>query len=166
MTLFGEELRRLRKRSGLSQETLAARAGLSPEAVSLLERGRRSPRMTTMRLLAEGLRLAEADRAALFAAATYDGRDGRANFADHPVGRDKELREVAELIERDDTRLLTLLGPAGVGKTRIAVGYAATQPARFPDGVHWFPIGTLNDPSTVLSALAGPRRTQHPEGNR
>ena len=61
MTLFGEELRRLRKRSGLSQETLAARAGLSPEAVSLLERGRRSPRMTTMRLLAEGLRLAEAD---------------------------------------------------------------------------------------------------------
>ena len=49
MNLFGEELRRLRRRSGLSQETLAARAGLSPEAVSLLERGRRSPRMTTMR---------------------------------------------------------------------------------------------------------------------
>ena len=52
VNLFGEELRRLRRRSGLSQETLAARAGLSPEAVSLLERGRRSPRMTTMRLLA------------------------------------------------------------------------------------------------------------------
>ena len=64
-------------------------------------------------------------------------------------------RELAKLIERDDTRLLTLLGPAGVGKTRIAVGYVATQPARFPDGVHWFPIGTLNDPSTVRSALAG-----------
>jgi predicted ATPase/DNA-binding XRE family transcriptional regulator len=157
MTLFGEELRRLRKRSGLSQETLAARAGLSPEAVSLLERGRRSPRMTTMRLLAEGLRLAEADRAALFAAANLNepATPSLPVFADQPVGRDKELREVAELIERDDTRLLTLLGPAGVGKTRIAVGYAATQPARFPDGVHWFPIGTLNDPSTVLSALAG-----------
>jgi transcriptional regulator with XRE-family HTH domain len=157
MTLFGEELRRLRKRSGLSQETLAARAGLSPEAVSLLERGRRSPRMTTMRLLAEGLRLADADRAALFAAANLHEPETPSLpvFADHPVGRDKELREVAELIERDDTRLLTLLGPAGVGKTRIAVGYAATQPARFPDGVHWFPIGTLNDPSTVLSALAG-----------
>jgi len=156
MTLFGEELRRLRKRSGLSQETLAARAGLSPEAVSLLERGRRSPRMTTMRLLAEGLRLAEADRAALFAAANLHepATPSLPMFADHPVGRDKELREVAELIERDDTRLLTLLGPAGVGKTRIAVGYAATQPVRFPDGVHWIQIGTINDPSTELSALA------------
>ena len=69
MSLFGEELRRLRRRSGLSQETLAARAGLSPEAVSLLERGRRSPRMTTMRLLADGLQLREIDRSSLFASA-------------------------------------------------------------------------------------------------
>jgi predicted ATPase/DNA-binding XRE family transcriptional regulator len=157
MNLFGKELRRLRRRSGLSQETLAARAGLSPEAVSLLERGRRSPRMTTMRLLAEGLRLPESDRSALFASVNFDEPSvpSLPVFADQPIGRDAELRTVAELIERDDTRLLTLLGPAGVGKTRIAVGYAATQPARFPDGVHWFPIGTLNDPTTVLSALAG-----------
>src|SRR5512133_169732 len=157
MNLFGEELRRLRRRSGLSQETLAARAGLSPEAVSLLERGRRSPRLTTMRLLAEGLRLPESDRSTLFASVNLHEPSipSLPAFADHPVGRDKELREVAELIERDDTRLLTLHGPAGVGKTRIAVEYAVTQPTKFPDGVHWFPIGTLNDPSTVIGALAG-----------
>jgi predicted ATPase/DNA-binding XRE family transcriptional regulator len=157
MNLFGEELRRLRRRSGLSQETLAARAGLSPEAVSLLERGRRSPRMTTMRLLAEGLRLPESDRSALFASVNLHepATPSLPVFADHPIGRDSELREVAEIIERDDTRLLTLLGPAGVGKTRIAVSYAATQPPGFPDGVNWFPMGTLNDPATVLSALAG-----------
>jgi predicted ATPase/DNA-binding XRE family transcriptional regulator len=157
MTLFGEQLRRLRRRSGLSQETLAARAGLSPEAVSLLERGRRSPRMTTLRLLAEGLSLPESDRSALFASVNFHQPSvpSLPVFADHPIGRNTELQAVAELIERDDTRLLTLLGPAGVGKTRIAVGYAATQPARFPDGVYWFPIGTLNDPTTVLSALAG-----------
>src|SRR5512132_1902545 len=157
MTLFGEELRRLRRRSALSQETLAARAGLSPEAVSLLERGRRSPRMTTMQLLAEGLSLPESDRSALFASVNFHEPSvpSLPVFADHPVGREAELRTVAELIERDDTRLLTLLGPAGVGKTRIAVEYAATQPTQFPDGVHWFPIGTLNDPTTVLSALAG-----------
>ena len=157
MTLFGEQLRRLRRRSGLSQETLAARAGLSPEAVSLLERGRRSPRLTTMRLLAEGLRLPESDRTALFASVNLHepSTPSLPVFADRPIGRDSELQQVAELIERDDTRLLTLSGPAGVGKTRIALEYAAAQPARFPDGVHWFPIGTLSDPSTVLSALAG-----------
>ena len=157
MNLFGQELRRLRRRSGLSQETLAARAGLSPEAVSLLERGRRSPRMTTMRLLAQGLRLPESDRSALFASVNLrePSAPSLPAFADRPIGRDNELRQVAQLIERDDTRLLTLLGPAGVGKTRIAVEYAATRPERFPDGVHWFPIGTLNDPSTVLNALAG-----------
>jgi predicted ATPase/DNA-binding XRE family transcriptional regulator len=157
MNLFGEELRRLRRRSGLSQETLAARAGLSPEAVSLLERGRRSPRMTTMRLLAEGLSLPEADRSALFASVNLSEPAAPALpvFADHPVGRDAELHAIAQIMEREDTRLLTLLGPAGVGKTRIAVGYAVTQPSQFADGVHWFPIGTLNDPSTVLSALAG-----------
>ena len=91
MNQFGEELRRLRRRSGLSQETLAARAGLSPEAVSLLERGRRSPRMTTMRLLAEGLRLPESDRSALFAAVNLHEPPTSLLpvFADHPVGRDK-----------------------------------------------------------------------------
>jgi predicted ATPase/DNA-binding XRE family transcriptional regulator len=157
MNLFGEELRRLRRRSGLSQETLAARAGLSPEAVSLLERGRRSPRVTTMRLLADGLSLPESDRSALFASVNFHEPSvpSLPVFTDHPIGRGAELQAVAELIERDDTRLLTLLGPAGVGKTRIAAGYAATQPAQFPDGVYWFPIGTLNDPTTVLIALAG-----------
>jgi transcriptional regulator with XRE-family HTH domain len=69
MTQFGEELRRLRKRSGLSQELLAAGAGLSTEAVSLLERGRRTPRMTTMRLLADGMDLAQIDREAFYASA-------------------------------------------------------------------------------------------------
>jgi transcriptional regulator with XRE-family HTH domain len=95
MNLFGQELRRLRRRSGLSQETLAARAGLSPEAVSLLERGRRSPRMTTMRLLAQGLRLPESDRSALFASVNLrePSAPSLPAFADRPTGRDSELRE-------------------------------------------------------------------------
>ena len=66
MGAFGDELRRLRKRAGMSQELLADRAGLSPEAVSLLERGRRSPRMTTMRLLADALELDPPTRQRLF----------------------------------------------------------------------------------------------------
>lgn len=70
MSGFGSVLRRLRRGSGLSQEALAHRAGLSQDAISLLERGRREPRMTTLRMLAEAMNLTQADRAELFSAPT------------------------------------------------------------------------------------------------
>ena len=93
MSLFGDELRRLRRGAGLSQETLAARAGLSPEAVSLLERGRRSPRLTTMRLLAEAMGVSDVDRHALFATAQLpaDAVTTLPIFPDRPIGRTAEL---------------------------------------------------------------------------
>ncbi len=155
MTTFGTELRRLRRASGLSQEVLAARAGLSSEAVSLLERGRRSPRMTTMRLLADGMSLSEPDRAALFAAASLEkaASPPLPVFPDHPVGREDLLASVSALLLRDSTRMVTLLGPAGVGKSRVAVAYAASRPAQFPGGVHWLPMGALNDPPTMAGTL-------------
>ena len=68
MSTFGSERLQYRQRAGMSQEGLAARAGLSPEAVSLLERGRRSPRMTTLSLLADALRLGGDERDKFFAA--------------------------------------------------------------------------------------------------
>lgn len=68
MSTFGSELRWYRQRAGMSQEGLAARAGLSPEAVSLLERGRRSPRITTLSLLADALRLRPDERERFFGA--------------------------------------------------------------------------------------------------
>ena len=67
---FGDLLKRHRLTAGLSQEELAERAGLSPRGVSDLERGARTnPRPGTVRLLAEALQLAEADRAAFLVAA-------------------------------------------------------------------------------------------------
>ncbi len=156
MSQFGDELRRLRRSSGLSQEMLAARAGLSPEAVSLLERGRRSPRMTTMRLLGDALRLRETDRSSLFASVRTAEPTAPVLpvFADAIVGRTADLDNLGRLVERDDSRLITLLGPAGVGKTRIAVAYAERQALRYPDGVHWMPVGALAD-TTLLPSLAG-----------
>ena len=68
-TPFGDLLRRLRSAASLSQEELAERAGLSRRGISDLERGaRRAPHPETVRLLANALGLADADRAALLAA--------------------------------------------------------------------------------------------------
>lgn len=66
---FGEVLRRFREMAGLSQRTLASRAGLSEEFVSSLERGKRKPRVESARRLAQALRVGDRERGALFAAA-------------------------------------------------------------------------------------------------
>src|SRR2546423_10024185 len=67
---FGHLLRRLRRAAGLTQQALAERAGLSLDAVGMLERGvRRAPRMATVTLLAQGLGLSGVQRDALAAAA-------------------------------------------------------------------------------------------------
>src|SRR5215467_10923972 len=67
---FGTLLKRYRVAAGLTQEALAAQAGLSPRGISDLERGeRRAPRKETIHLLAEALHLSEAKRAQLEAAA-------------------------------------------------------------------------------------------------
>jgi predicted ATPase/class 3 adenylate cyclase len=68
------------------------------------------------------------------------------------LGREAELSEVVGLLE--DTRLLTLTGPGGTGKTRLALQAAGLASEAYPDGVYWIPLAPLRDPSLVL-ATAG-----------
>lgn len=70
------------------------------------------------------------------------------------IGRDREIGDVADLIRRDDVRLVTLTGPGGVGKTRLAIAVASLAADEFPDGVHFVDLSALNDPSLVVPAIA------------
>jgi len=70
------------------------------------------------------------------------------------LGRENELAEVSALLSRVDVCLLTLSGPGGTGKTRLALQAAATQADRFADGVWWVPLASLRDPQLVLEEAA------------
>lgn len=70
------------------------------------------------------------------------------------LGRDPELADVVALLSRDDVRLLTLTGPGGTGKTRLALQAAADASDSFPDGVWWVPLAALRDPALIVSSLA------------
>jgi predicted ATPase/class 3 adenylate cyclase len=63
------------------------------------------------------------------------------------VGRDRELRELAELLRSD--RVVTLVGPGGSGKTRLALHAAADAVGEYPDGVLWVPLAAISDPEIV-----------------
>ncbi len=70
------------------------------------------------------------------------------------VGREDELALAMSLLGRPDLRLLTLTGPGGIGKTRLAIEIAGKSGSLFPDGVRFVPLAPIQDPSMVMPAVA------------
>ena len=68
------------------------------------------------------------------------------------IGREDELRELTGLLEH--SRLLTLTGPGGGGKTRLGLQLAAAVTGSFPDGVFFVALAPVGDPDLVLSSIA------------
>lgn len=70
------------------------------------------------------------------------------------IGRDRELTDLGALLAAGEVRLITLTGPGGIGKTRLALEAVDAAAAGFPDGVHWVPLATLRDDRLVLESVA------------
>ena len=70
------------------------------------------------------------------------------------VGRDRELDEVVALLRRQDVRCVTLTGPGGTGKTRLALSVAAAVQDDYRDGVFFIPLATITDQSLVMAQVA------------
>lgn len=71
------------------------------------------------------------------------------------VGREKELAELVDMLGRAHVRLATIIGPGGIGKTRLALSAAEALSSSFPDGVYFVNLAPLTDGSQVLHAIGG-----------
>ncbi len=159
---LGELLRSLRSAALLSQETLAERAGLSTRTVSDIETGSaRTPRLITVMLLAEAMGLSDGDRARLQDAARKPSARTAAAFAPvaalQPVtlvGRDADAERIGALLAGRDVRLVTLTGPAGVGKTSLATKVAIERAGEFEHGVAIAELAGIAEPTAVPGAVA------------
>ena len=163
---FGDHLRRLREAAGFTQEELAERAGLSRDAVSALERGhRRHPHPQTVRALADALALSDLEYGELRASApkrsagrTSEEPAARPSRLPTPltrlVGRHRELANLRSLLTVGGVRMVTLTGPGGTGKTRLALEVAANLEASFPGGAVFVSLVAVQHPALILPAIA------------
>jgi predicted ATPase/DNA-binding CsgD family transcriptional regulator/DNA-binding XRE family transcriptional regulator len=144
----GERLRRLRRRLGLSQEQLARRLGVSFATVNRWESGRTQISAKSLATLAELEAGVAADEA--------DGTGARGDGTALPVarssfvGRERELAELTQLLQ---ARLITLIGPGGVGKSRLAAQVLGRRSPGDADVV-FVPLEQVRYPRTLASALA------------
>ena len=161
---FGAQLKALREAAGFTQEELATIAGLSVHAVSALERGeRRRPHVETMRSLSAAFDLTGATRDAFLESARTPAQ---ATAVDEltgvslPVpptvllGRDADVQTLRQWLADPAARLITLLGPGGVGKTRLALELARAIANESATRVIFVPLAAIQDPAFVESAIA------------
>jgi len=178
---FGRLLRRLRKARDLTQEALAQQAYCAVDTIKKIEAGVRRPSRQLAAQFADCLGLEGDERTAFLAAARPIARDeidipaettalaGRSlapgaphrrdNLPHHPtplIGRAQELDGLARLLADAQVRLVTITGPGGIGKTRLATALAEQLlvAERFPDGVFFVPLAPIEATERIVPALA------------
>ena len=161
---FGAQLKALREASGYTQEELATIAGLSVHAVSALERGeRRRPHVETVRALSAALDLSGPTRDALLASARAPAHAAAVDELSHVslplpltalLGRDTDMRALRDLMADPAARLITLIGPGGVGKTRLALEVARAIADEGACRVLFVSLAALRNSAFVAPAIA------------
>jgi predicted ATPase/transcriptional regulator with XRE-family HTH domain len=179
---FGRWLSARRHLLDLTQDELARRVGCSIVTIRKLEADDRRPSKQIAERLADQLQIAPDERAAFLQSARGQPAADASPALFHRganasirakvsaaglvpphnlpaqltsfVGRERELRALADLLDRPDCRLITLFGPGGVGKTRLALR-AAEQTAAFGQGAIFVPLAPVGAADLLVATIAG-----------
>ena len=179
---FGTLLRQLRKRVGMTQGDLAAAVGYSVSFVSDLEQNRRLPavdvvlqqfvpalglqdeaafaaRLVELAALTRGERpppmLTLQRMAQLVVTETFTLQPSRLPAPPTELlGREQEVKTLCNRLQGHSGRLLTLVGPPGVGKTRLGLAVASRLEPLFKDGARFVALAAVSDPELVATTIA------------
>ncbi|HSL31759.1 MAG TPA: tetratricopeptide repeat protein [Anaerolineales bacterium] len=173
---FGDWLKHRRKALDLTQAALASQVGCSAAAIRKLEAEERRPSAQIVERLAEIFKIPLDERGAFLRFARGDWRSAPGpgdeevpwrvsapEIRQHPhsnlpatftslIGRDKEIAAVHDYLTKSHIRLVTLIGPPGIGKTRLSIESGRESLAHFPDGVFFVALAPLDQPSLIPSA--------------
>lgn len=173
---FGAWLRQRRDELRLTREQFVGRVGCSVSALRKIEDGERRPSAQVAELMANSLNLPQAERLTFVKVArgelTVDhlplsganagpnssaSTTTRNNLPVSPtplIGRRREVEELKHLLNDRQCRLLTLVGPGGIGKTRLAIEAASRMQAAFADGVYFVPFAPVSSTRFIVPVIA------------
>ncbi len=175
---FGEWLTQSRRELRLTRKELADRVGCSVSTLHKIELGERRPSIQIAELMANCLNIPVADRLTFVKVARGElsverlphvlkltinpsisstSTIPRTNLPILPtplIGRVREVEELNQLLRDPQCRLLTLVGPGGIGKTRLAIETASHVQDVFADGVYFVPLATVNSTRFIVPMIA------------
>jgi transcriptional regulator with XRE-family HTH domain len=178
MGTFGEWLRGQRSERKLTREEFARQVGCSVAMLRKIEDGERHPSAQIAELIANALDIPTAERATFIRVARGElGMERLAHISNliyHPnispaqanphnnlpilptplIGRQREVEQLNQLLCDPQCRLLTLVGPGGIGKTRLAVEVAAQVQNVFANGVYFVPLASVSSIDAVIPTIA------------
>jgi predicted ATPase/transcriptional regulator with XRE-family HTH domain len=166
-TSFGQWLKQRRKALDLTREDLAGRIGCAAVTLYKIESDERRPSKQIAALLAEHLNIPPDERAAFIQFARAETVESSVPWGTpfHPptnlpaqptllIGRDEDVAAIHKRLLQPESRLLTLTGPPGIGKTRLALQVAADVLDDFTDGVFSIALAPISDANLVATTIA------------
>jgi len=170
---FGEWLKRQRSGRGLTQAQLAHEIGCAVVTLRKIESEERRPSAQIVKRLAEIFEIPQNEQANFLKYARGDWtyapgeivsespwhRSTRSTRSNLPasvtelIGREQQLAELHDYLMRAEIRLVTLVGPPGMGKTRLSIEAARQALSDFPDGVFLVQLAQFDDPALIAFAI-------------
>jgi len=166
---FGAWVRRRRRALDLTQSQLGELSACTESAIRKIEADERRPSRRIAERMADALRIAADEREAFIDAARGEARIDRLEDSAHLppvapgnlpplgstiVGREADLRLIASRLADPGSRLLTLTGPGGIGKSRLAQAAGVAHQALYPDGVWFVPLASVPTEDVLVSSIA------------